>query len=147
MKYFAKVESVVSFSPFPYITETYGGLCAGNGLEIADEYNDEHDPCEMITRGREYIMSAIITGDSMIPYIGHGFRVYIDPYAEIQNGDPIAAWLNGEVTAKFFELTDKGLYLVSGNNKYKPRKVVKKDDFRIIGKIEWFVGKAKKLGK
>lgn len=116
-------------------------LPAGNSIEAFDEY-DEHNPTETITRGRDGMVCCVITGESMIPYIHPGVRVYIDPFREAQPGDPVAAQINGEITAKFFELSDKGLFLVASNG--AKREVTRKDNFRIIGVIEWFLGKAER---
>lgn len=116
-------------------------LPAGDSISVFDEYED-HDPAELITGGKSGIISCEITGDSMVPYIRNGDRVYIDPFREARTGDPVAAWVNGEVTAKFFEHSDKGLFLVASNG--AKREITRKDNFKIIGVIEWFLGKAEK---
>lgn len=115
--------------PFPL-----SPLAAGVEAEICEDY-ELLDINELITGGREGYIAYRITGDSMSEDIKPGFIVFADPYCEPNQGDVIVSRLNGKNCVKIFEKNTKGLYLISANKDYEPRRITKKDDFQILGVV------------
>jgi SOS-response transcriptional repressor LexA len=69
----------------------------------------------------------------MIPDIKPGYIVFIDSWAEVQNGNVIAAEMNGLTCIKIFKKGTNGLFLVSANRNYQAKEVTSRDDFRVLG--------------
>lgn len=110
-------------------------LSAGEASETTDDY-ELLDINELITGGKEGMVSYKVTGDSMLEYIKPGYIVFVDPYQEPKNGDIIVSRVNGKNNVKIFKASDNGLYLVSANKTYPPKKITKVDDFHILGVVK-----------
>jgi DNA polymerase V len=114
-------------------------LSAGAPEEITDDY-ELLDVNDLITGGREGIVSYRVDGDSMREDIKHGDFVFVDPYCEPQTGDTIVSRINGKNNIKIYEKNNNGLFLVPKNKDYKPQKISKLDDFHILGVVLWHLG-------
>jgi SOS-response transcriptional repressor LexA len=116
--------------PIP-MTNSY--ISAGNtAIEAGDDFF-LLDINKLVTGGREGFVAFEVTGDSNVPDIRPGNIIFVDTWAVPKNGDIIAATINGLTCVKEFEFTQQGLYLVSKNRKYPPRKVRPEDDFSVLG--------------
>jgi len=85
----------------------------------------------------------IADGDSMNDaYIHDGDLVIVDRSAEIKHGRKILCCLNGEFLIKFvnFDKADKDIvWLVAGNQKYKPLKITNEMDFKVWGVVTFSI--------
>lgn len=110
-------------------------LSAGPAIEITGEHQ-MLDINELITGGREGFVAYPVTGDSMLDRIPPGSIVFVDTWAEPRHGSIIAADVDGLVCVKVFECSDRGLYLVSSNAEYIPRKITRNESFHILGVVK-----------
>lgn len=93
------------------------------------------DVSQLITKGREGYLAFRVTGRSMTDRIQPGDFVFVDTYKEPRNGDLVAAEYNGLTCVKIFQSSRNGLYLISSNKEYPPRKIVAEDGLRILGVV------------
>ena len=76
-----------------------------------------------------------VCGDSMEPTLLDGEMIWVHQQPVLENGD-IGIFLNdGNAFVKEFQRTDKGTFLISHNEKYKPIKVTQYSESRIYGKV------------
>ena len=84
-----------------------------------------------------------ISGDSMIDAgINDGDIAVIDRSLQPSDGDIIVAFVNGEYTIKFLDLTHKEegyIELRPANPDYSPIRVNVSDDFRVWGVVVWTI--------
>lgn len=109
-------------------------ISAGTGVEISEDY-ELLDVNALITRNRDGFVSFTVTGNSMVDSIRAGDLVFVDTYAQPINGSVIAACVNGLTCVKIFQQKPTGLYLVSANKTYEPRRVTSTDSFAILGVV------------
>lgn len=82
-------------------------------------------------RGKMWIR---VRGESMAPAIVDGDYVLVDDEGNIEHGDKIVAFVDGEAVVKFYQKTDDGFILTSANPSFpvfKPNGL----QFSIIGKV------------
>jgi repressor LexA len=121
-------------------------------LRIADSYKPE-DPQQQYERDLAAILEDTLTlprtfvryqqgevfglkvkGDSMIGAgILEGDLVMVRQQRTALEGDIVVALLGEEATVKYFQRRDDGIFLISANPAYPPRKVG--EDFSILGKV------------
>jgi phage repressor protein C with HTH and peptisase S24 domain len=109
-------------------------IAAGAAVEIGDSHT-LLDVNALITRGRDGYIAFEVTGDSMLDHIHPGNIIFVDTWAEANNGDVIAATVNGLTCVKIFQRSTRGLYLVSANTEYKPREITAHDAFAVLGVV------------
>ena len=84
-----------------------------------------------------------VSGDSMIDAgINDGDIAVIDRSLQPSDGDIIVAFVNGEYTIKFLDLTHKEegyIELRPANSDYSPIRVNVSDDFRVWGVVVWTI--------
>lgn len=84
-----------------------------------------------------------VNGDSMIDAgICHGDIAVIDRSLEPVNGDIIVAYVEGEFTIKFLDLTHKDegyIELRPANNDFKPIRIEEDDQFEVWGVVVWTI--------
>jgi SOS-response transcriptional repressor LexA len=114
-------------------------IAAGNAAEITDDY-ELLDINSLITNGREGYVAFEVTGDSMVDKIPPGSLVFVDSYAEPQNGSIVAVSVNGRTCIKIFKHSGAGLYLVSTNRDYPAKEVTNSDNFHILGVVKAHLG-------
>lgn len=115
----------------------------------ADDYNRESlDFNRDLIKHPNATFYGRIDGDSMIDAgINDGDIAVIDRSVEPANGDIIVAYVNGEFTMKYLDLTnrDKGyITLRPANAHYEPIRIETIDEFEVWGVVIWTIKKWKK---
>ena len=121
------------------IPHALSSLSAGEPSEICDDY-ELLDINELITGGKEGIVSYPVTGDSMREDIKPGDIVFADPYRQPENGDIIVSRINGKNNIKIYKANNNKLFLIAKNKAYPPREVSRFDDFHILGVVVAHLG-------
>jgi phage repressor protein C with HTH and peptisase S24 domain len=109
-------------------------LSAGDAAESSDDY-ELVDMNEMFTGGKEGYALYPVTGDSMVDEIRPGYLVIVDTFAVPCNGDIVASTVGGKLNVKILDKNPNGLFLVSKNKKYQPRRITERDCFQVIGVV------------
>lgn len=76
-----------------------------------------------------------LSGDSMMPQFINNQIVWVQQQESLDNGEIGIFALNGDAYCKRLQNDEKGLYLISLNEKYNPIPVTKEDSFKIFGKV------------
>lgn len=84
-----------------------------------------------------------VHGDSMIDEgIFEGDLVIVNPQSLVKSGEIVVARLEGEITVKVFDNSNKEMVLLPRNEKYSPIRITNKEDFHIVGRVvgvlRWF---------
>ncbi len=110
-----------------------GEIAAGNPIEAIENCNDFINvPVTMIKKSGTHF-GLNVTGDSMIDLgINDGDLAVIRSQQQANNGDIIAAIIDGEATLKTFEKNNKTLRLLPANKNYSPI-IVNSSSFQIAG--------------
>ena len=82
-----------------------------------------------------------VCGDSMFPEISSGDCVVINSNRQPRSGEKIVASVGGEYTLKIYKNSSRGLRLVASNGNFAPRRITRKDDFKIIGVVSHVIKK------
>lgn len=112
-----------------------GSIAAGSPIEAMESADEQIPvPAEMVRNIRDAFLLRV-KGDSMI---GDGILprdlVLIKPQVNANNGDLVAAMIDGEATVKRFHSDSKGVQLLPSNPNYEPI-VVRSENSRIVGKV------------
>jgi SOS-response transcriptional repressor LexA len=110
-------------------------IAAGSASEVVADYHLV-DLNDLITRGREGFLAFEVTGDSMVPDIRPGYVVFVDSWADVRNGDVVAAETNGLTSIKIFQRQQNSLFLVPTNGDYRTHEITAKDEFRVLGVVK-----------
>jgi len=112
-----------------------GAVSAGPGLLAAENVEDTLTlPRNFLRYAQGEVFGLKVKGDSMIGAgILEGDMVMVRQQRTAQEGDIVVALLGEEATVKHFQRRDDGIYLISANPAYPPRKVG--EDFHILGKV------------
>lgn len=114
------------------------GIKAGFPSPAQDYLTESIDLNKTLIRHTETTFYAKVSGDSLNDIgISDGDIVIIDKSLEAQNGDYVAAFIDGEFTLKQFKLDEANncAWLVPANKKYNPIKVTEDNDFMVWGVI------------
>ena len=114
------------------------GIKAGFTSPAQEYLTDSIDLNKTLIRHTETTFYAKVSGDSLNDIgISDGDIVIIDKSLEAQNGDYVAAFIDGEFTLKQFKLDEANncAWLVPANKKYNPIKVTEDNDFMVWGVI------------
>ena len=114
------------------------GIKAGFPSPAQDYLPESIDLNKTLIRHTETTFYAKVSGDSLNDIgISDGDIVIIDKSLEAQNGDYVAAFIDGEFTLKQFKLDEANncAWLVPANKKYNPIKVTEDNDFMVWGVI------------
>lgn len=91
-----------------------------------------------------------VVGDSMIEAgVSEGDVLIIDKSIEATEGDMCVCFVDGEFCLKYVSFKDpagsgeKGLWLIAGNAKYKPIRILEFNDFTIWGVVTYIIKKQK----
>ena len=112
------------------------GRIAAGGPILADQSTEDIIPLprQLVGEG-EFIMLQVV-GDSMInAAIADGDWVVVRPESDVENGDIVAATIDGvevEGTVKTFKRSDGHVWLMPHNPAYAP---ILGDDAVIVGKV------------
>lgn len=112
-----------------------GSIAAGSPIEAIESAEEQIPvPAEMVRNVRDAFLLRV-KGDSMI---GDGILprdlVLIKPQANANNGDLIAAMIDGEATVKRYYSDSKGVQLLPSNPNYEPI-LVRSENSKIVGKV------------
>jgi len=109
------------------------GRIAPGGPILADQYVRDVFPLprQLIGEGTMFLLKTV--GDSMInAAIADGDLVVVRRQEDAQNGDIVAAMLDGEATVKTFERSDGHAWLLPHNPAYAP---ILGDEASILGRV------------
>jgi repressor LexA len=112
-----------------------GMVSAGPGLLAAENVEDTLTlPRNFLRYGTGEVFGLKVKGDSMIGAgILEGDLVMVRQQRTATEGEIVVALLGEEATVKYFQRRAEGIFLVSANPAYPPRKVG--EDFAILGKV------------
>ncbi|EHR62465.1 transcriptional repressor LexA [Saccharomonospora cyanea] len=117
----------------PALVPLVGRIAAG-GPVLAEEAIEDVFPLpkDIVGEGEVFLLS--VTGDSMIgAAITDGDWVVVRQQPTAENGDIVAAMIDGEATVKTFKRKDDGhVWLMPHNEAYEP---ISGDDATILGKV------------
>jgi repressor LexA len=109
------------------------GRIAAGGPVLAEQAIEDFFPLpkDLVGEGEIFLLS--VTGDSMIDAaITDGDWVAVRQQPEAENGDIVAAMIDGEATVKTFKRKDGHVWLMPHNEAYQP---IAGDDASILGKV------------
>ena len=119
------------------------GVKAGFPSPAEDYLHESLDFNRDLIRHPEATFYGRVAGDSMQDAgICEGDIAVIDRSVEPQNGDVIVAYINGEFTIKFLDLThrkDGYIELRPANKKYSPIRIDENDSFEVWGVVVWTI--------
>ncbi len=112
-----------------------GAVSAGPGLLAAENVEDTLTlPRNFLRYGNGEVFGLKVKGDSMIGAgIQEGDLVMVRQQRSANDGEIVVALMGEEAMVKYFRRRDDGIFLVSANPAYSPRKVG--EDFAILGKV------------
>ena len=76
-----------------------------------------------------------VCGDSMEPTLEDGQEIWVQMQPTLESGDIGVFYLDGNAFVKEYRRTDKGVFLVSHNEKYEPIPIADYVESRIYGKV------------
>ncbi|WP_420810149.1 transcriptional repressor LexA [Halopolyspora algeriensis] len=109
------------------------GRIAAGGPILAEESVDDVFPLpkEIVGEGSLFLLQVV--GDSMVDLaITDGDWVAVRQQPDANNGDVVAAMIEGEATVKTFKRTEDHLWLLPHNSAYEP---ILGDEATILGKV------------
>jgi repressor LexA len=109
------------------------GRIAAGGPILAEESIEDVFPLpkEIVGDGTLFLLKVV--GDSMVDLaITDGDWVTVRQQPDAENGDVVAAMIDGEATVKTFKRTDEHVWLMPHNTAYEP---ILGDDAKILGKV------------
>lgn len=121
-----------------------GGIKAGFPSPAQDYMTESIDLNKEIIRHKETTFLARVSGNSLMDAgICDGDIIVIDKSLEVNDGDFVVAYIDGEFTLKEFKL-DKAnscAWLIPHNDSYSPIKVTEDNDFLIWGVLTYTIKK------
>ncbi|WP_216208031.1 transcriptional repressor LexA [Amycolatopsis aidingensis] len=118
--------------PQPAFVPLVGRIAAGGPVLAEQAIEDVFPlPKDIVGEGEVFLLS--VTGDSMIDAaITDGDWVVVRQQPTANNGEIVAAMIEGEATVKTFKRTDEHAWLIPQNEAYEP---IPADDATILGKV------------
>jgi repressor LexA len=124
---------VLRHEPWEYSVPVYGVVAAGSPVEAIQQEEERLQLAELFPT-RRGLFALRVRGNSMIEdHIQDGDLVLIEPKEHPRNGEPVVAWINGEVTLKRYYHEGNRIRLQPANAELMPIYVTRKDNFRILG--------------
>lgn len=118
--------------PTPALVPLVGRIAAGAPI-LAEESVEELLPLPRELVGEGSLFSLKVVGDSMIDAaICDGDWVVVRQQPVANNGDIVAAMIDGEATVKSFKKEDRSIWLVPANEAYDP---IPGEEATILGKV------------
>jgi repressor LexA len=116
----------------PAYVPVVGRIAAGGPILAEESIEDVFPlPKEIVGDGALFLLQVV--GDSMIDLaITDGDWVAVRQQPDADNGDVVAAMIDGEATVKTFKRTQDHVWLVPHNESYEP---ILGDDATILGKV------------
>lgn len=109
------------------------GRIAAGGPVLAEQSIEDTFPLpkDLVGEGDVFLLS--VTGDSMVEAaITNGDWVVVRQQPTADNGDIVAAMIDGEATVKTFKQTEEHTWLLPQNEAYDP---IPGDDATVLGKV------------
>ena len=109
------------------------GRIAAGGPVLAEQSIEDTFPLprDLVGEGELFLLS--VTGDSMIDAaITHGDWVVVRQQPTADNGDIVAAMIEGEATVKTFKQAGEHVWLLPQNDAYDP---IPGDEATVLGKV------------
>ncbi|OZM74482.1 repressor LexA [Amycolatopsis antarctica] len=118
--------------PKPAYVPLLGRIAAGGPVLAEQAVEDVFPlPRDIVGEGEVFLLS--VAGDSMVDAaITDGDWVVVRQQPEAENGDIVAAMIDGEATVKTFKRKDGHVWLMPHNEAYEP---IPGDDASILGKV------------
>jgi repressor LexA len=119
-------------APAPVFVPVVGRIAAGGPI-LAEEMIEDVFPLprELVGEGTLFLLR--VAGDSMIDAaISHGDWVVVRQQPDAENGDIVAAMIDGEATVKTLQRRDGQAWLLPHNAAYQP---IDASDATILGKV------------
>lgn len=116
----------------PAFVPVVGRIAAGGPILAQESIEDVFPlPKEIVGEGELFLLQVV--GDSMVDLaITNGDWVVVRQQPDADNGDVVAAMIEGEATVKTFKRTPDHVWLVPHNEAYEP---ILGDNARILGKV------------
>ncbi|GAA2800164.1 transcriptional repressor LexA [Saccharopolyspora taberi] len=116
----------------PAYVPVVGRIAAGGPILAEESIEDVFPlPKEIVGEGSLFLLQVV--GDSMVDLaITDGDWVAVRQQPDAENGDVVAAMIEGEATVKTFKRTEEHVWLVPHNQAYEP---ILGDDATILGKV------------
>ena len=128
----ADVTGIGDARPQPQFVPLVGRIAAGGPI-LAEENLEEVVPLPRSLVGDGTLFMLEVVGDSMIDAaICNGYYVVVRQAQTAENGDIVAALLDGEATVKTFQRKDGHVWLLPHNDAYDP---IDGDHATILGKV------------
>ncbi len=121
-----------STRPAPAYVPLVGRIAAGGPILAEEAVEDVFAlPKQLVGEGTHFLLN--VTGDSMIEAaIADGDWVVVRQQPVAENGDVVAAMIDGEATVKTFKRRDDKVWLMPHNPAYEP---IPGDDATILGRV------------
>ena len=118
--------------PKPAYVPVVGRIAAGGPILAEESVEDVFPlPKEIVGEGALFLLQVV--GDSMVDLaITDGDWVAVRQQPDADNGDVVAAMIEGEATVKTFKRADDHVWLLPHNDAYQP---ILGDDATILGKV------------
>ena len=118
--------------PKPAYVPVVGRIAAGGPILAEESVEDVFPlPKEIVGEGALFLLQVV--GDSMVDLaITDGDWVAVRQQPDADNGDVVAAMIEGEATVKTFKRTDEHVWLMPHNEAYQP---ILGDDATVVGKV------------
>ncbi|MEW1760534.1 transcriptional repressor LexA [Streptomyces cyaneofuscatus] len=109
-----------------------GRIAAGAPITAEQQIDDWYVlPRQIVPDGELFILT--VSGDSMIDVaITDGDKVVVRAQPTAENGDIVAAMIDGEATVKRFKRNASGVWLMPENRDYQP---IHADEVTILGRV------------
>jgi repressor LexA len=118
--------------PVPAYVPVVGRIAAGGPI-LADQVVEDVFPLPRQIVGDGQLFLLQVKGDSMIDAaITDGDWVVVRQQPNADNGDIVAAMIDGEATVKTFRRRDGHIWLMPSNDAYQP---IQGDDATILGRV------------
>ena len=125
-------EELRALRPTPAFVPVVGRIAAGGPI-LAEQAVEEVFPLprEIVGEGTLFLLT--VSGDSMIEAaITDGDWVVVRQQSVAENGDIVAAMIDGEATVKTFKRRDGHIWLMPSNSAYQP---IPGDEATVLGRV------------
>jgi repressor LexA len=128
----AEVATAIDDLPKPAYVPLVGRIAAGGPVLAEQAIEDVFPlPKDIVGEGDVFLLS--VTGDSMVDAaITDGDWVVVRQQPNAENGDIVAAMIEGEATVKTFKRKDGHVWLMPHNEAYEP---IPGDEATVLGKV------------
>ncbi|REE95513.1 transcriptional repressor LexA [Thermomonospora umbrina] len=125
-------ESAAASSTAPALVPLVGRIAAGGPILAEEAVEDVFAlPKQLVGEGTHFLLK--VSGDSMIEAaIADGDWVVVRQQPVAENGDIVAAMIDGEATVKTFKRKDDHIWLMPQNKAYEP---IPGDEASVLGRV------------